>query len=482
MKKLTFFNIILIVIFISNFYSIEAEPYQIRNNKLIFSFLEPIGWNYIEDKDIENGNYVILNRIIERNDSTNYLQIFPFSYEVNNEDFPVLMIYSISKIESRSLSIETFVDSIQNKYRYEFIISNKDKPEIIKVEDKNVQLYKFVGEEKVFYGKIAVLEEKEFFISFLLITKNNIELKLYDNDFISLINSYNLVSENARDEYEYLNSPSYFDYKELMKEKEENYHNYLISLTSSNYLELAYINNSISQLDTFFNAQAELIKPVSNEEILFKPLFEQEIYKLFKLFYQPNHLIDYKAPNWGHQEYEDENNEIYSKAKYILVQNKVAITIYDTVAIKPRKYNKWYNDSLHNYYYRQLSNLFLTDFAPELEIEGKKILYCDRRFLEIIYEFLGTSFTNGDIHKLPRPQRETERRLEFLNKLISIIPGHWGGYYHIESFPYILNIELNKNYEEANIFFKNVYAWYNADLKKVNGVWKMVSSGLMFVE
>lgn len=78
------------------------------------------------------------------------------------------------------------------------------------------------------------------------------------------------------------------------------------------------------------------------------------------------------------------------------------------------------------------------DFAPNIQFGNANVIHCNPYFLRIINQFLGSDYTEGSIHDLPMVKSETERRLKFLDNFIKIIPGHWGGYYHIESFPLVL--------------------------------------------
>jgi hypothetical protein len=133
-------------------------------------------------------------------------------------------------------------------------------------------------------------------------------------------------------------------------------------------------------------------------------------------------------------------------------------------------------------FYRDISFFKIFDFAPNVQFENSKVIYCNSNFLEIINQFLGHDFSKSSNDGIPMVKRETKRRLAFLNQFVKIIPGHWGGYYHIESFPVIGSIRMNLEMTEAEVFFTNVYAFYSATLEKVEGNWKLKSSGLMFVE
>ncbi len=95
---------------------------------------------------------------------------------------------------------------------------------------------------------------------------------------------------------------------------------------------------------------------------------------------------------------------------------------------------------------------------------------------------MGVSFNRGNIYELPKPKRETQERLNFLNKLVKIIPGHWGGYYIIESFPRVSKIDFNENFDKAEVYFQNGYSYFCATFKKNEGNWEIIGSGFKIDE
>jgi hypothetical protein len=52
------------------------------------------------------------------------------------------------------------------------------------------------------------------------------------------------------------------------------------------------------------------------------------------------------------------------------------------------------------------------------------------------------------------PKGETSKKFEFIRKYLYILPGHWGGYWHIETFPIVKKIIINDNFDQAIVDFR----------------------------
>ncbi|MDT3740452.1 MAG: hypothetical protein RO257_13230 [Candidatus Kapabacteria bacterium] len=466
-------TLLFILIYLSFHQSIliaeENQHFEIQHDKFKYSFNEPEDWLYENEEGIDDGYYIIIKKGVNQDRTSTFLNIFPYSYEIDNEDFPVMMIYTVSKISAKCLNKRTFIDTLSNKYANEFTYENTSKTSIKNNDSsRSLELLRYSGKTKSFYLTLGVIEESEYFVAFIFITKTNEEHNTYFTSYKNLIGSYRFITDSAPLDEE-------IDDIEVELKKLN------IDLNSLRYLEYAYKKNSLSMLENFFKESSRVITPVKNEELLKKPEFEQEVYKIFKLFYNPLKLNNYSAPYWGHKEYGDKNSELYSDVKYILVQNKIIVTLNERVTKAPRKYYGYIPGDT-NIYISELSKYVIEDFSPELHFDDKNIIYCSNEFLETINEFLGVSFNRGNIYELPKPKRETQERLNFLNKLVKIIPGHWGGYYIIESFPRVSKIDFNENFDKAEVYFQNGYSYFCATFKKNEGNWEIIGSGLMFVE
>lgn len=485
-KKLKRYLKLLILFFIQNCMLISEEidfnTYEIQHGAFIYSFTSPENWEYNSKEEKDDGLYVILRPESYNSDSTFQLNFFPYSFENENSDFPIIYIFSKSKSKYSISKMNNLLNSFDFAYKDE-LIELREKPfdtDVIK-NDKIIFKHYF-GFNNIFYVTFAYLEEDDNFLTFALITRNKTEHKNCLNSYLSLIDSYKFLTNQAQEVNEDNHSFRQIDFDELDRKKNEDPESYYSELRSYEYLEVAYKNKSKKMLKNFFDAWVMDTKPETEEEINLKTDLEKEIYRIFKVFYNPKKLSKYSTPSWGHSEFQNDNDEIYSNAKYILMQNSIKVSLYDTTKVLPRNHHKFKVNKNDTTFWRDVSTLEILDFAPNILFENAKVIHCNSYFKEIINQFLGSDFTNSSIYELPLVKSETKRKLKFLENYVKIIQGHWGGYYHIESFPLVLNIRMNLNMNEAEVFFKNIYGWYCANLEKKDESWNIISSCLMFVE
>ena len=81
-----------------------------------------------------------------------------------------------------------------------------------------------------------------------------------------------------------------------------------------------------------------------------------------------------------------------------------------------------------------------------------------------------------------RARGQSEKRLEFMNKKLNIIHGHWGGYWHIETHPMVFSINFNKKRNLAKVNYRLVYQGGEAIYVKKNGKWTLKEAYLTWIE
>lgn len=240
-------------------------------------------------------------------------------------------------------------------------------------------------------------------------------------------------------------------------EKEEN--NYPFISESVNEildgLEDAYKNNSDSLykevLDTWHNDIPPKPFDALSSEI------EKDIYKIFQVIYNPFDISRLGNHEWG---------EPYEGYNYAVVQNYV-----------------FYNYSYENENYEERDSI--GDFRPEINLDGKAILYLVPNYNIAINTFLGIEFDplgTGGIIDPATPTGESQKRLEFLWKYLAIIPGHWGWYYHIETHPEVSMICFNEEADKARAYFRIGYMFGEAEFEKYHNVWEMTDSAITGIE
>lgn len=232
-------------------------------------------------------------------------------------------------------------------------------------------------------------------------------------------------------------------------------------------LEYAYKNKSNESLEKIFNEWNKSLSAYyindnyPNEEI-------KSVYEVYAEFYKPHDLLKLGDWEWG--------NELNSKSKYVLIQNRIDFKIYDSDNIEKIAENErtisFKKDSI-------------IDFRPKLNIENSKTLYLLPKYRKELVNFLGTQstkFGKTNIMSVSRQKKQSAKRYGFIRPYLPILHGHWGGYWEIETSPEVFNIIFNKNLTEAKIFFSVGYQGGETTLIKENDKWIIKESKATWIE
>ena len=181
--------------------------------------------------------------------------------------------------------------------------------------------------------------------------------------------------------------------EEKVELKNENY-------KTLDYLEKAYKKNSKAMLKIFFDAWAEDSKPISQEEFDNKLEMEKEVYKLFEISYV--------------EKLNDSSNSILNDTKYLLLQNKIIVSIFKFETHRSKFSPKVKFDSIEKYYCNKSLFEYL-DFRPKIKTNGKKVIFCTDDFLEALMSFI----TRGSkIDKINSKTIYMKKRIDFLQNFI----------------------------------------------------------------
>ncbi len=376
-----------------------------------------------------------------------------------------IMVECYEKDCSAKNQPEKLVDSLKN-------VDFKDMIEIPPMESgqlyngdlKPVTVILYRGPDCDNYQAAAYFEEKDYWVIMRMYTPSRTELNLYYPDFKELLSSYHFISDS---------SESYFEKISKMKNPQDP--------MSIEFLEEAYKNDSDSALSmtlaTFSSKSNKLIPSVKDLEM--KPAFERYAYEIYQLFFTPKKLLRIGRGEFG--------DSIYRKVKYIIVQDKMDISIIDDERLEDS--TKYKNDTIRKPFWKYvgkhmkgLSKLTINEFYPDIKVEGSKIIFATNDFVSLINKYLKEDFTEFGFMSPSYASGESELRLEFLNRMVKVIPGHWGGAWYIETHPLVTRIIFNKSLTEAVLTFRLVYQGGEAAFKLVNGKWEMISSKLTWIE
>jgi hypothetical protein len=281
--------------------------------------------------------------------------------------------------------------------------------------------------------------------------------------------------------------------------------------TSEEILVKSYEQNSKKQLDSFFKNWNEKYPTIQERDLLALNDTLQNSYNVFKEFYQPQYIKKLGGSEWG--------NNLYIKSKYLIVQDKIRIYFTEKVYYSEKEIdeyvvnyiNKIIKDDVkrqsllkrtngklsesvleiyspYDSFYKEENEILtdsITDFRPSINCNGKKPVYLTSEYDNILNIFLGnTQITFGEenIIKPASSSGESEKRKQFLEKLIKICYGHWGGYWQLHSYPTASRIVFDRKMHYAKVYFRMVYQGGEAILKNENGKWSLISSRLTWIE
>ncbi len=233
------------------------------------------------------------------------------------------------------------------------------------------------------------------------------------------------------------------------------------------HLEKAYKKKSQDQYSQFLLKWQDESIPITSLDSLSN--LQKDVYEIFIDFYNPFNLQKVGTGEWG--------NELYSDIDYVIIQNSLFIYTYKT-------------DTLNFHVFANTDSLILSkdsiiNFRPELQFEQAKSLYLLPKYELVINKFLGSKnypLGTGGIMNPSRARGTSAERLKFLNKKLTIIHGHWGGYWHIETHPEVFSIDFNNDRTLARINYRLVYQGGVAFYSKQNGIWKLEDAYLTWIE
>jgi hypothetical protein len=236
----------------------------------------------------------------------------------------------------------------------------------------------------------------------------------------------------------------------------DNYTPKYTSLQLLQKLERVYKTKSVDSLNLFLSEWHNSI-PASNKDYIEQNDTIKNIYQLFYDAYQPFKFANTDATNYFGNYY-----------KYIIIQSYIS---YKVVS------NKDFANIKHDLLSEDLQLDSLTNFRPQIKNTKARYLYLTKEYEAAIDSFLGHKHSNAgeeDIMNTAYPEGESYNRYMFLTPTLPIVEGHWGGYWHIATFPIVYSVIFNQDFKNSLIDFRigvgQTICRY--ELKKVDGVWK----------
>ena len=217
-------------------------------------------------------------------------------------------------------------------------------------------------------------------------------------------------------------------------------------------LEEAYRSSSADALSELLDLWHRSVLPRDLESI--KDPVIRDVYDVYLAFYDPFDLARLGDFELG--------NDSYADAKYVVIQYVIRF--------------RGAGD--------QAYPLLSCTLRPPVRFEGVKALCLKSPCGLVLDGFLGSEsipMGTGNLMSPARPKGESERRLAFLNQYLKICHGHWGGW-HLETHPFVDEIEFNEDRTQATVRFRPRYQGGEALLVKGAAGWELRESRSTWIE
>ncbi len=222
-------------------------------------------------------------------------------------------------------------------------------------------------------------------------------------------------------------------------------------------------------LQSFLNCWQSDRQGIAPEVLQSKPAFEQAIYAMFPPFFLPE--------------------ASQKTAKYLIVQDEIKVRLVDgDLADDYRRELGDYEDHARNR--PAISELTISDFRPNVNAEGKNVLYVDDFHVDVLARYL-TGKHDADLADSywDEPNGEDEcdegpysERLSYVNQSLHIIRGHWGTGWHFATHPEIGLLVLHKDFKTAVIYCREGYGGGIALMQRDDQGWRVMGRESTWVE
>jgi hypothetical protein len=220
-------------------------------------------------------------------------------------------------------------------------------------------------------------------------------------------------------------------------------------------------------LENIFNEKAKLVESISDTQLERSPDLVKYTYEIFEDFYNPRDLK--RMANSSAIE------SIYCNIKYALIQNSISVRVYDTLLSSYKLPDEM---KLMD----PICFIKVMDFHPRLKIPNVKVIHVDKYDkCEIGYFLLKEYYPLDEedyyfcYHKNGF-SNETQKRIEFLNRFISIMYFNKLNQWIIDTPPRKLSIRFNKNLTKAEVEFELISDVGTAYYERIGKKWRFVNS------
>lgn len=218
-------------------------------------------------------------------------------------------------------------------------------------------------------------------------------------------------------------------------------------------LEDAYRSASDDQLAAFFRHWHESVQPTDLESV-HDPL-ERQLYALYLAFFRPFSLDELMGQFL--QDSEDTYNDIYENAKYLVVPTELRFRLGDG------------------------AEQTLINFRPNAQVPQVPVVFLTAEYREALVRFLeGRTHVQDEdtANESDDAPDDWFERFQFVNRQITIMPGHWEGW-DLLSYPIVVLVELNDEMTEAYVSWSEFSLTGMSVMHRESGNWVLKESGVL---
>lgn len=229
-------------------------------------------------------------------------------------------------------------------------------------------------------------------------------------------------------------------------------------------------------LDTFFRAWEARSRPISPAEKALLGDSTRSLYEVIEAFYASLDSLRSRG-------------EAFNRARIAAVPRFVTLDgrgLYYAVTRDPLNRPSEETSSSRNARALTVRADTLTDFRPNIPRQPSQgLLFVTEAERQILTCFLGTQhspFGSGSIMSPAIPAKTSRQRADVLARYITVVPGHWGGYWHFETQPSVSSVALRKDLLRAKVYFRLGYQGGEALFFRTPTGWDMVDHRLTWIE